>query len=332
VKGRVLIIDDEPEVRRNLTVGLIQENYQVVACPNGISAIHELSASRGKGIGYDYLVTDIFMPDIDGMKILKVIKNEFPDLPVLIITAFGDDKLKFTALAEQNTGYLDKPFEISEMVDALEKLSPGVTTLDTQSDALDKKTKAVTAESISAYITIKITDNARSMEIFNELQNVEGVYSCDAVWSDIDIIILAQASSQQGIQKLFDRVKQVRGIDVVSLAPVERPKLDLDVSDFIEIYKRAVKQSAQKDGTAQPGIKSYIIVDIDKNAIQQIFTSVFFIDEVIFCDIIEGGGKLVGMVTNQGMVGTTPRIIEKLKEIPGVLRVREAKIIKLSDN
>jgi len=122
VKGRVLIIDDEPEIRRDLTVGLTQEDYDVVACPDGISAIHELNQSRAKGAGYDYLVTDIFMPDIDGLKILKVIKSQFPDLPVLVITRFGDDRLMHTALAEKNTGYLDKPFEIPELMSRVRAL------------------------------------------------------------------------------------------------------------------------------------------------------------------------------------------------------------------
>ena len=84
MKGRVLIIDDEAEIRRNLTVGLTQEGYSAVACPDGISAIHELDTARAKGGSYDYLVTDIFMPDIDGLKILKVIKIQYPDLPVLV--------------------------------------------------------------------------------------------------------------------------------------------------------------------------------------------------------------------------------------------------------
>ena len=67
---RVLIIDDEPEIRRNLTVGLAQEGFTCTSCPDGISAIHELHNSREKGAGFDYLITDIFMPDIDGLKIL----------------------------------------------------------------------------------------------------------------------------------------------------------------------------------------------------------------------------------------------------------------------
>ena len=49
MKGRVLLIDDEAEIRRNLSVGLMQEDYDVVACPDGISAIHELDNARGRG-------------------------------------------------------------------------------------------------------------------------------------------------------------------------------------------------------------------------------------------------------------------------------------------
>jgi len=131
MEKRVLIIDDEPAIRRNLTFGLTQEGYVCTACPDGISAIHELNAALDRGETYDYLITDIFMPDIDGMKILTVIKRQFPDLPVLVITGFGDDSLKAMALAETNTGYLDKPFEISQLVEALEALSPGKDALGT---------------------------------------------------------------------------------------------------------------------------------------------------------------------------------------------------------
>jgi len=327
VKGRVLVIDDEAEIRRNLTVGLTSEGYSVTACPDGISAIHELNRARNEGVGYDYLVTDIFMPDIDGMKILKVIKNQFPDLPVLVITGFGDDRLKFTALAESNTGYLDKPFEISDLVSGLDALSPGKTTLDLKGSSAEPLVR----ESVSAYLTIRITDASRSMEIFNTLHDLEGVASCDAVRGDVDIILLAQAGSREGIDTLFAKVKAIPGVEVVSVSSVERPKLDRDVNEFIDTYKRTVKQPAGEEARRQPGTVSYIIVDIDRNAIQKIFTTVFFVDEVVFCDVIDGGNRLVGMITGQGAIGRTPRIVEKLSQIDGVLRVKEARVIRLLD-
>ncbi len=330
MKGRVLIIDDEAEIRRNLTIGLTQEDYTAVACPDGISAIHELNRARKEGVTYDYLVTDIFMPDIDGLKILKVIKNQYPDLPVLVITGFGDERLMATALSEHNTGYLDKPFEISELVSALDELSPGTTGVESR-DGTSADEPAI-RESVSAYLTIRITDTDRSMEIFTDLYMMDGIQTCEAVRGDFDIIILAQASSQDEIKELFARIAAMDGIEVSSLSQIERPKLDRDVNEFIDVYEKAVKRSARASALKQPGTTSYIIVDIDKDAIQTIFTTVFFIEGVLFCDVIENGSKLVGMITGHGAVGRTPRIIEKLNQIDGVLRVREARVIKLMED
>jgi CheY-like chemotaxis protein len=330
MKGHILVIDDEAEIRRNLTVGLTQAGYKTVACPDGISAIHELAEARKKSIAYDYLVTDIFMPDIDGLKILKVIKSQYPWLPVLVITGYGDVSLESEALSEFNTGYLDKPFEIPDLVDALGKLTPGSTVKETETVETEAAVEGL-CESVSAYLTIKVTDPDRSMEIYREIYQMEGVQCCEAVRGDFDIIILAQASSQDEIKPLFDKIAAVEGVEIVSMSEVERPRLDRDVNEFIKIYSDAVKQSARTSSSQYPGTASYIIVDIDKEAIQQIFTTVYFIDDVIFCDVIEGGTKLVGMIIGRGAVGRTPRVIEKLSEIDGVLRVREAKVIKLSE-
>jgi len=329
MKGRVLVIDDEPEIRRNLTIGLTQEDYSVVACPDGISAIHELDRARAQGEGFDYLVTDIFMPDIDGLKILKVIKNQYPELPVLVITGFGDEALKFTALAEENTGYLDKPFEIPELVAALEQLAPGTSTSAAPAAGAEGEGSR---ESVTAYLTLRITDPSRSLDALAQLSDLDGVESVDAVRGDVDIILFAQASSQTEIEALFERVKKIAGIEVVSLSSVERPKVDRDVGEFVDVYKKAVKSGSQQVARKQSGTTSYIIVDIDKDAIQQIFTTVFFIDEVVFCDVIDEGTKLVGMITGQSAVGSTPHIIEKISEIDGVLRVREAKVIKILED
>ncbi len=327
---RVLIIDDEPEIRRNLTVGLAQEGFTCTACPDGISAIHELHSSRENHTGYNYMITDIFMPDIDGLKILKVIKSEFPELPVLVITGFGTESLEQTALAEYNTGFLDKPFEISELVAALEKLTPAGTTADAAARDAEAETGEIRT-SLSSYITLRIADPKKDMEAYRALYDMDGIASCDAVHGDIDIVLLAQASSEEELQRVYDNVKSVEGVEIVSLAAVERPKLDRDIAEFIDIYKKAVKEGAQSRLPKIRGTKSYVIVDIDKNAIQQVFTTLFFLDEIMFCDVVDDGTKLIGIISESGAFGKTPRIIEKLSLIDGVLRVKDAKIIKLID-
>lgn len=327
MKGNVLIIDDEAEIRRNLTVGLTQEGYSAVACPDGISAIHELENSLEKGINYDYLITDIFMPDIDGLKILKVIKRQYPNLPVLVITGYGDVGMELEAVSEYNTGYLDKPFEISELVEALEELTPGSTEPAEKKAEIEPEMRV----SVSAYLTLRVTDPEKSMDIYMKLYNMDGVQRCEAVRGEVDIIVLLQADSEDEIDKLFEKIGSMGGVEVVSMSRVERPKLDRDVHDFITTYSDLVKKAATQTSAKRPGTTSYVIVDIDKDAIQQVFTTVFFIDEVVFCDVIENGSKLVGMITGESAVGAKPRIIEKLSQIEGVLRVREAKVIKIMD-
>jgi two-component system, cell cycle response regulator CpdR len=329
MNSRVLIIDDETEIRRNLTVGLTQEGFTCTACPDGISAIHELYSSRDQGIGYDYLISDIFMPDIDGLKILKVIKSEFPDLPVLIITGFGNEMLEATALAEKNTGFLDKPFEISELVESLKKLKPIATTLDSKGSEVEGAGEI--KESVSSYLTLRIADRSKDIAAFKEIFYMDGVASCDAVNGDVDMILLAQADSEDELKKIKDNIAAVAGIEIVSQSQVERPKLDKDVKSFIEIYRKTVKQGVQSQIPKMRGSKSYVIVDIDKDAIQQIFTTLFFLDEVIFCDVIDNGTKLIGIVSEEGAFGKTSRIVEKLSQIDGVFRVKNAKIIKLMD-
>ena len=315
---RVLIIDDEAEIRRNLTFGLTQEGFSCTACPDGISAVHELHNSREKGEGYDYLITDIFMPDIDGLKILKVIKNEFPEVPVLVITGFGDELLKETALAEHNTGFLDKPFEISELVASLETLTPGRTTAETKADSSEP---GEIRESVSAYLTVRTTDPEKAMDVFKELYFLDGVAACDAVRGDVDMILLAQGDSMEKIDEVFEKIKSLEGIEVFLL----------DTRYGKSFYQKTVKQDAQKNAPKFRGTTSYIIVDVDKDSLQQIYTTVFFLDEVVFCDVTNDGNRLVGMVNDIEPMGKTPRIIERLKQIDGVLRVKEAKIIKLLD-
>jgi CheY-like chemotaxis protein len=325
-KGRVLVIDDEPEIRRNLIFGLTQHGFEVVACPDGISAVHELNRAGEAGAGFDYMVTDIFMPDIDGLKILKVIKSHFPDLPAVVITGFGDENLETTALAEPNTAYLDKPFEIHELAEALEALPRGEVTTTTRS-ASDPGIR----ESISAYLTVRVTKLQRSAQIFRALQDMPGVQSCHAVHGDVDIILLVQAESQDGIHEIFDQVRGIPGLEVSSVSSVERPKLDRDIEDFVRSYRTAIRGGAAPGGIGQRGTSSYLMVDIDPSAIQQVFTTVFFIDDVIFCDVIDDGSRLVAMVTGQGAVGRMPHVVEKIDEIDGVLRVRQSRIIEFLD-
>jgi CheY-like chemotaxis protein len=329
LKGRVLVVDDEPKVRNNLKEGLARENYVAVACPDGISAIHELEKASRKGTGYDCLVTDIFMPDIDGLKIMRVVRSRYPDLPVVVITGFGDDRLKSTVLSESNTAYLEKPFRISDLLEAIKDLSPGTTAVQRKEP---REPEAVVQDSVSAYVTVKINDDDRSMDIFRRLHDMNGIRCCEAVRGEnMDIILVAAGESRDDVDDVVDEVRSMQGLEVSSVSMVKRPELDRDVERFMAAYERLEEKAGRSNVGKGPGTTSCFIVDLDKKKLQKIFATVFFMDEVLFCDVIEDGTKLVGMVTSREAAGRMPRIMEKLSRIDGVLRVREAKVINLME-
>ena len=314
---KVLIIDDEAEIRRNLNLGLTQEGYTCTMCSDAISAIRELARLENY---YDYLISDIFMPDIDGFKMLKVIKKRCPELPVVVISGFGDEKIQEKVLLEKNSVYLNKPFEIQELVKILQKFPSDSTPCEATKVEATQKTE----EGSRSYFIVSIQDKKKSREIYETLHKMENITSCEAVRGDVDVILHAQAPSQEKIQELHEKIKQVDSIKV-SMSEVDRLKLDEAVYQFIQDYKNMEKPEREFEGTT-----SYLLIDIDGEHLQKIFTSLFFMDGVILCDPVEKGEKLIGVVYGSDTARSN-QIIEKLKRMDGVLRVREATIIKMKD-
>ena len=327
MKGRVLVIENEAEARRSLTFGLTREEYDVTFCPDGVSAIRELKSAQEKDKPYTHIITDIFMPDIDGIGMLKAIKIRYPGLPVIVITGFGDEALKSTVLSEPGTAYFDKPFEFSDLVKALDNLSAE----SSASDAAKVDAVEDARESAAAYLAIRITEPARSLEILKELRGIDGVERCDAVRGDFDVVIVARGGSRGEVEKLKERIGSIQGIEIVFASDVVRPELDQEVDEFIRVYSRTIKACCVASPDGQSGRTSYIFVNIDKKAIQRILTAVVFSEGIVFCDVIDDGAALAAMVAGQGVAGATPRISGKLGRIDGVLRVREAAVIRLAE-
>ena len=95
VKGRVLIVDDEPSMRQMLTIALRREGYQVDAVESGRSALAALEARPA-----DVLITDVRMPEMTGVELLREAKRVDPSISVILMSAFGsiDQKLEADAL------------------------------------------------------------------------------------------------------------------------------------------------------------------------------------------------------------------------------------------
>ena len=108
---RVLVVDDEPPIRRFLRTGLTAQGYVVSEAGEGHAAID--SARRS---GADLIVLDLGLPDIDGLEAIKRIRAAGSAIPIIVLSSRSDEAAKVQALDEGADDYVTKPFGFDELL------------------------------------------------------------------------------------------------------------------------------------------------------------------------------------------------------------------------
>ena len=114
--NQILIVDDNPHMSSLLSEILEFFDYHGVGAQDGEAALKILEKEC-----FDMVITDLRMPRMGGMDLLHTIKDQFPQLPVVVITGFGTDSSKSDALAAKADGFLAKPFKVEEIKQLLKK-------------------------------------------------------------------------------------------------------------------------------------------------------------------------------------------------------------------
>ena len=112
-KLRLLIADDEEGIRESLKL-LLEREYEVTLADNGQEAWEWLSRD-----GFDLAVLDIKMPKLDGLEILKRMKRQRIETPVLMLTAYQSVELAKEAVKLGAVDYVTKPFDSTQVLDAI---------------------------------------------------------------------------------------------------------------------------------------------------------------------------------------------------------------------
>jgi two-component system, OmpR family, KDP operon response regulator KdpE len=107
---RVLVIDDEPPIRKLLRMGLTAQGYQVLEAPNGKTAI-ELLEQRP-----DLVILDLGLPDVQGFDLLRTIRARNEQVPIVVLSSRGDEAAKVAALDLGADDYVTKPFGTEELL------------------------------------------------------------------------------------------------------------------------------------------------------------------------------------------------------------------------
>ncbi|MRS05041.1 sigma-54-dependent Fis family transcriptional regulator, partial [bacterium] len=115
-RHRILILDDEPDIVEVMVTRLEIVGFPVIGHTRAAKALEAL-----KKDDYSILITDLKMPDMDGMEVLKEAKKINPDIEVIIFTAYGSIEGAVEAIKEGDHDYLVKPFEPIELFAKIEK-------------------------------------------------------------------------------------------------------------------------------------------------------------------------------------------------------------------
>ena len=107
---RIFILDDEEMIRDLLSETFAQAGYELDTAMNGREALLKLEKAR-----FDLLITDLRLPDISGMEVLDEVREKYPEMGVIMITAFGSIKNAVRAMKSGAFDYITKPFNLDEI-------------------------------------------------------------------------------------------------------------------------------------------------------------------------------------------------------------------------
>ena len=107
---KVLVIDDEPPIRKLLRMGLSSQGYEVVEAPNGRTGLDLLAEGAG------LVILDLGLPDVEGLEVLQTMRLRNASVPILVLSSRDDETSKVKALDLGADDYVTKPFGMDELL------------------------------------------------------------------------------------------------------------------------------------------------------------------------------------------------------------------------
>ena len=161
-RPRILVVDDEPQLTRVLRTGLKSRGYDVRAAADGLSGFETFSDWHP-----DLVITDLAMPNVDGLELCRRLRA-VSQVPIIVLSAKGEEKTKVEALDLGADDFVTKPFGIDELLARVRASlrrasasainSPTQTTLDSGDFHVDLETREITVRGNPIHLTPKEFD------------------------------------------------------------------------------------------------------------------------------------------------------------------------------
>ena len=180
--NEILIVDDEPIIREILVRKLTESGYRPTPSENAFEALNKMRERP-----FSLVLSDIMMPGMDGIELLKQLKSIYPDTAVVMITAVSNVSIAIEALREGAYDYLIKPFNLEEVVlsvrNALEKRR-----LILENRRYQEHLEGIVKSQISEIRQLLSVEQQKALELSNALEEIEVTHSAtlDALSTALD--------------------------------------------------------------------------------------------------------------------------------------------------
>jgi CheY-like chemotaxis protein len=319
---KILLVDDESSLRRTMALGLSQHGYDTEPCENGVNALKKLESYIKNNIPLDGIVVDLRLPDIDGIKLVKIMKFKYPGVPIILISGYADRYNMEEIRNLQISAFLEKPFTADELsqqfVKVMQQAAPAAEELEEE------------ATSESAYMLLKVDEEEGFFETYQKLDYMENVVYCDAVKGDYDIFLLVQADNMDEIREIAEtKIKTVPGVKSVEFLGVDKPVLDDNTMAIIRDAEEVLDGEHTGNRDLSQKVCSYILMEVEREKLDDIYPTLRLDENVVYCDYTNGKYNLVLMVTGSYFDEIDRFINEKVINLAGVVKVKEYPIISL---
>jgi DNA-binding NtrC family response regulator len=153
MKRRVLIIEDDANMRDMLAVSLQRRDFEAVCADSAATGLGALSGSK-----FDVVVTDINMRGTDGIELCAKLAETHPEMPVIVITAFGSMDTAIAALRAGAVDFLPKPFELEALANAIEKALEPKAPQKTAADDLQNDDQFITLDALERRYILRVVE------------------------------------------------------------------------------------------------------------------------------------------------------------------------------
>lgn len=113
--AKILLVDDEEIVLKSVSALLVGEGHETAMFTDVPSALEAFDADE-----FDLIITDIRMAPVDGMELIRTIRKDYPDFPIVVISAYTSDRIKDEGYRLGCNIYLSKPFRVDDVLNAVE--------------------------------------------------------------------------------------------------------------------------------------------------------------------------------------------------------------------